>query len=188
MLKLNFNYLSTHERNKEKYDAEFKAQVALEAIKERETLNELAVKYEVSPVMISRWEKEFIENSAAAFEAPKVDDAAIEKEKDRYLRVIGDLQMQLDLPLVSIGVALHSQSGYPENWGGGGGGGGPQGIVLPRAPTGPPQAVCNLRIEQNRHLLYSQRREQGEPGDDAEDRCRAFESSCQGSSVYDRDN
>ena len=68
------------------------------------------MKYEVSPVMISRWKKEFIENSAAAFEAPKVDDAAIEKEKDRYLRVIGDLQMQLDLPSVSIGVARHSQS------------------------------------------------------------------------------
>lgn len=37
-----------------KYDAKFKAKVALEATKERETLNELAVKYEVSPVMISR--------------------------------------------------------------------------------------------------------------------------------------
>ena len=99
MLKLNFNYLSTHERNKKKkYDAKFKAKVALEAIKERETLNELAVKYEVSPVMISRWKKEFIENSAAAFETPKVDDAAIERENNRYLRVIGDLQMQLNLP------------------------------------------------------------------------------------------
>lgn len=95
---------------RKKYDAKFKAKVALEAIKERETLDELSVKYEVSPVMISRWKKEFIENSAAAFEAPKVDDAAIEKEKDRYLRVIGDLQMQLDLPSVSIGVARHSQS------------------------------------------------------------------------------
>ena len=82
----------------------------MEALKERETLNELTVKYEVSQVMISRWKKEFIENSAAAFEAPKVDDAAIEKEKDRYLRVIGDLQMKLDLPSVSIGVARHSQS------------------------------------------------------------------------------
>ena len=40
----------------------------MEAIKERETLNELAVKYEVSPVMISRRKKEFIENSAAADE------------------------------------------------------------------------------------------------------------------------
>ena len=90
---------------RKKHDAKFKAKVALEAIQERETLNELAVKYEVSPVMISRWRKEFIENSAAAFESPKVDGAAIEKEKDRYLRVIGDLQMQLDLPSVSFGVA-----------------------------------------------------------------------------------
>lgn len=70
----------------------------MEAIKERETLNELAVKYEVSSVMISRYKKEFIENSAAAFETPKVDDAAIERENNRYLRVIGDLQMQLNLP------------------------------------------------------------------------------------------
>lgn len=82
---------------RKKYDAKFKAKVSLEAIKERETLNEFAVKYEVSPIMISRWKKEFIENSAAAFEVSKVDDDAIEKEKDRYLRVIGDLQMQLDL-------------------------------------------------------------------------------------------
>ena len=82
----------------------------MEAIKDRDTLNELAVKYEVSPAMISRWKKEFIENLAAAFEAPKVDDAAIEREKDRCLRVIGDLQIQLDLPSVSIGVARHSQS------------------------------------------------------------------------------
>ncbi len=55
--------------------------VALEAIKERETLNELAVKYEGSPVMISRWKKEFIENSVAAFETPKVNDVSIEKRK-----------------------------------------------------------------------------------------------------------
>ena len=50
---------------RKKYDVKFKATVAIEAIKERETLNELAAKYGVSPVMISRWKKEFIENSAA---------------------------------------------------------------------------------------------------------------------------
>lgn len=70
--------------------------MALEAIRERETLNVLAAKYGVSPVMISRWKKEFIENSAAAFETPKIDDETIQKQKDRYLRKIGDLEMQLD--------------------------------------------------------------------------------------------
>lgn len=81
---------------RKKYDAKFKAKVAIEAIRERETLNELAAKYGVSPVMISRWKKEFIENSAAVFETPKIDDEAIQKQKDRYLRKIGDLEMQLD--------------------------------------------------------------------------------------------
>ena len=85
-----------------KYDASFKSKVAIEAIRERETLSELAAKYEVSPVMISRWKKEFIDNSAAAFETPKKDDAAMEKQKDRYLRKIGDLEMQLDFAVAPI--------------------------------------------------------------------------------------
>ncbi len=83
-------------QTRKKYDAKFKAQVAIEAIKERETLSELAAKFELSPVMISRWKKEFIDNSAAAFDNPVADDAALEKQKDRYLRKIGDLEMQLD--------------------------------------------------------------------------------------------
>lgn len=41
-------------QTRKKYDAKFKAKVAIEALKERETLNELSTKYEISPVMISR--------------------------------------------------------------------------------------------------------------------------------------
>ena len=46
-------------KSRKKYDAKFKAKVAIEAIKERETLSELAAKYEVSPVMIIRWKEDF---------------------------------------------------------------------------------------------------------------------------------
>ncbi len=83
-------------QTRRKFDAKFKAKVALEAIQERETLNALATKYGLSPVQISRWKKEFLDNASAAFETPKVDDEAIEKEKDALLRKIGDLEMQLD--------------------------------------------------------------------------------------------
>ena len=44
-------------QTRKKYDAKFKAKVAIETLKERETLNELAAKYELSPVMSSRWKK-----------------------------------------------------------------------------------------------------------------------------------
>lgn len=81
---------------RKKYTAQFKAEVAIEAIKERSTLSELSRKYEVAPEMISRWKKEFLANSAAAFETPKIDDEKIQKREDAYLRKIGDLEMRLD--------------------------------------------------------------------------------------------
>ena len=48
-------------QTRKKYDAKFKAKVHIEAIEERETLNELDAKYELSPVMISRWKKEILQ-------------------------------------------------------------------------------------------------------------------------------
>ena len=44
-------------QTRKKYDAKFKAKVHIEAIEERETLNELDAKYELSPVIIIRWKK-----------------------------------------------------------------------------------------------------------------------------------
>jgi len=55
-------------QSRRKFSADFKAKVALEAIKNQQTLAELAVKFDVNPVMISKWKTEFLENMAAAFE------------------------------------------------------------------------------------------------------------------------
>lgn len=67
-------------------------------------------------MIISQWKKVFVENSAAAFEAPKADDAAIEKQQDRYLRKIGDLEMKLDFAKrVSrqLGIDIPAGDRYP---------------------------------------------------------------------------
>jgi len=46
----------------------FKAQVgAIEAIKEQETLSELAKRFEVHPQMISNWKRDFISRGAEIF-------------------------------------------------------------------------------------------------------------------------
>lgn len=55
-------------QSRRKFSADFKAKVALEAIKNQQTLAELAVKFDVNPVMISKWKSELLENIAAAFE------------------------------------------------------------------------------------------------------------------------
>jgi|GEM_PF-1259688 len=54
-------------KKRERHSAAFKAKVAVEAIKEKETLQELASRFKVSAVTISKWKSEFLSNSALAF-------------------------------------------------------------------------------------------------------------------------
>jgi transposase len=56
-------------KSRRKFTAEFKAKVALEAIRERHTVEELARKHELHPTQINSWKKEFLNKSAAVFEA-----------------------------------------------------------------------------------------------------------------------
>lgn len=69
---------------RKRYSAEFKAKVALEAIKGELTLAELAAKHGIHHVMIANWKRQAIEGMAASFsgkaEAPPAATAAdIEK-------------------------------------------------------------------------------------------------------------
>ena len=47
-------------RAKRTFSAEFKAKVAIEALKEVKTISELAQIYQVHPNLISLWKKEFL--------------------------------------------------------------------------------------------------------------------------------
>ncbi len=76
-----------------KFSAEFKARVAIEAIKERETLAELALKFDVHPNVISGWKQEFLKRSAAVFETAD-DDGAMKEEQEKLYARIGKLEME----------------------------------------------------------------------------------------------
>lgn len=54
---------------RKRYVAEFKAKVALEAIKGEQTLAELAARYNLHPNMITNWKRQAIDNMAEAFSA-----------------------------------------------------------------------------------------------------------------------
>jgi transposase len=78
-----------------KFTAGFKAQLAIEALKERETLAELAKRYEVHPNMISKWKQEFIERSSEIFETTPPEDN-FEAEREKLFAKIGRLEMERD--------------------------------------------------------------------------------------------
>jgi len=78
-----------------KFTAAFKAQVALSAIQERETLAELSKRFEVHPNMISKWKREILERSSVVFET-KTQDNDFEQEREKLYAKIGQLQVERD--------------------------------------------------------------------------------------------
>ena len=56
-------------KKRRKFSSGFKAKVVLEALKERQTLQDLASKYELHSSQIVNWKKEFLANASEVFEA-----------------------------------------------------------------------------------------------------------------------
>ena len=83
-----------------KFEASFKARVALEAVKEQKTLNELAKEFKVSPSKITAWKAEFLQNASAAFVKPDSSQERqikhLSAEKDRLLKKVGELTIEND--------------------------------------------------------------------------------------------
>ena len=48
-------------QQRRKHSAEFKARVALEAVKGVKTISEIAQEYEIHPIQVSNWKKELLE-------------------------------------------------------------------------------------------------------------------------------
>ncbi|MBV6644170.1 MAG: transposase [Cyclobacteriaceae bacterium] len=82
-------------RTRRKFTPDFKARVAVEAIKEHRTLAELSKHFEVSPVVISRWKKEFLENMSKAF-GEKSDNEEGTVDTEKLYAQIGQLKVEND--------------------------------------------------------------------------------------------
>jgi len=53
---------------KKQYGAQFKAKVALEAIRGEKTVSELASQYEIHPTMINGWKRKVLDEASQIFE------------------------------------------------------------------------------------------------------------------------
>lgn len=81
-------------KTRRKFTAGFKTKVVLEALKERQTIEELAEKFKLHPNQISTWKKEFLANAEQAFTEDHADAKEHEKEKDELYKQIGQLQVE----------------------------------------------------------------------------------------------
>lgn len=82
-------------KKRKTYTSGFKTKVVLEALQERESIQELGKKYDLHPNQISTWKSQFMSGATSVFEkgVNKNDD---EKEKTELFKKVGQLQMEVD--------------------------------------------------------------------------------------------
>ncbi len=70
---------------RKKHNPEFKAKVALEALKGEHTVSELATRFGVHPTMIHQWKRALLKGASGVFErggkrhAPAVDETTVKE-------------------------------------------------------------------------------------------------------------
>lgn len=79
-----------------KFTKEFKAKVVLEALKERESIESLAKKYELQPGQISVWKGQAIGNFTQLFSGEKKEDKSKEVDVQQLYAQIGELKVAND--------------------------------------------------------------------------------------------
>jgi transposase len=92
-------------RPRRNHSAAFKAKVALEAVKEKQTLVELSERFQIHPNQITEWKKQLLEKAPEVFE--KGQKNPNEPDIKELHAKIGQLTMENDF----LGVALGRMDG-----------------------------------------------------------------------------
>lgn len=87
-------------RKRRTFSNEFKAKVALEALKEQETINQIASRYEVLPVQVSQWKGQLLEQLPDAFGRGRAKRKREEEDRNAKEAIlyqkIGQLEIERD--------------------------------------------------------------------------------------------
>ena len=83
-------------KKRKQYPPEFKAKVALAAIKNEETISELAQRYGVHPNMITTWKRALLDGASDVFDKGRKSQKKSEAQVDELHRQIGKLKVEND--------------------------------------------------------------------------------------------
>jgi transposase-like protein len=83
-------------KKRKQYPKEFKARVALEAIKEAKTIAELSSEYEIHSGMITKWKKHLQENIADIFIRKNEQEPDDKQLIENLYKQIGKSQVEID--------------------------------------------------------------------------------------------
>ena len=76
--------------------AEFKAKVALAAVQEQKTVQQIATLFEVHPTQVHQWKKQLVVGAASVFQAGGGQQVAQQSHEAELYEQIGRLNMELD--------------------------------------------------------------------------------------------
>jgi transposase-like protein len=82
-------------RTRKKYSADFKAKVALEALKEQSTIAEISRKYKIHATVVHKWKRELLEKLPEVF-STRASTREDGKREAELLKKIGQLTMERD--------------------------------------------------------------------------------------------
>ena len=84
-------------RRRKRYDGQFKAQVAIEAIKNQRTVAQIASEYGVHPNQVSQWKKQVLDQLPELFTNQRSKSTTDSDQLvDELYRQIGQLKVELD--------------------------------------------------------------------------------------------